>query len=126
MNGPRRQAGLSLLAAVFLLTGLAVFGAVLTRLAAQGQDALLDEWDAARALYAAESGVQWAARDLLTGGSGSVSDAPLDGGDAWFSTSVAQVTVGGRSLYTITATGSAGGSAAAPRAQRRVVVEFMP
>lgn len=122
----RRQRGASLVMAIFLITALAALGGLLTQLLVLGSEETLNEWYSAQALYAAESGVEWAARDIRAGGSGNTSDAVVLADRAWMSTGVAPVNIGGRTLYTITSTGSAGGTVAAPRAQRRIVVQFMP
>ncbi len=121
-----RQRGASLVMAIFLITALAALGGLLTQLLVLGSEETINEWYSAQALYAAESGVEWAARDIRAGGSGSISNGVVLTDRAWMTTSVSAVSIGGRMLYTITSTGSAGGVVSAPRAQRRIVVQFMP
>jgi len=123
---PDRQRGASLVMAIFLITALAALGGLLTQLLVLGSEETINEWYSAQALYAAESGVEWAARDIRAGGSGSISNGVVLTDRAWMTSSVSAVSVGGRTLYTITSIGSAGGLVTAPRAQRRIVVQFMP
>lgn len=120
------QRGASLVMAIFLITALAALGGLLTQLLVLGSEETINEWYSAQALYAAESGVEWAARDIRAGGSGSISNGVVLTDRAWMTSSVSAVSVGGRTLYTITSIGSAGGLVTAPRAQRRIVVQFMP
>lgn len=123
----RYQRGVSLITAVFIITALAVLGALTSRYLILGSEETTNEWLAAQALYAAESGVHWSAYDLLHGSSGGVaSNATVVAGRAWFSTQVSAVTIGPRTLYTITSIGTAGGSAGSPRTERRITVQFMP
>jgi hypothetical protein len=127
IKGRRGQRGASLVAAIFIITGLAALGAVLTQLMVLGSEETINEWYSAQALYAAESGVDWAVWDLtVNGGTGGSVDSPVVSNQAWMSTTVATVSINGRNLYTITSTGKAGGTAASPRAQRQLVVQFMP
>ncbi len=121
-----RQRGASLVMAIFLITALAALGGLLTQLLVLGSEETINEWYSAQALYAAESGVEWAARDIRDGGSGSISNGVVLTSQAWMTTTVSPMTIGGRTLYTITCTGTAGGSVSAPRSQRRIVVQFMP
>lgn len=121
-----RQRGASLVMAIFLITALAALGGLLTQLLVLGSEETINEWYSAQALYAAESGVEWAARDISAGGSGGISNGVVLTDQAWMTTTVSPVSIGGRTLYTITSTGSAGGLVSAPRTQRRIVVQFMP
>ncbi len=121
-----RQRGASLVMAIFLITALAALGGLLTQRLVLGSEKSIDAWYSAQALYAAESGVAWAARDISAGGPGSISNGVVLADRAWMSTTVSPVSIGGRTLYTITSIGSAGGLMSAPRAQRRIVVQFMP
>lgn len=107
---------------------MAVIGALATRFVTLGSRETVSEWLSAQALYAAESGVEWAARDLAAGGAGVSAGANVDGNSS-FTTVVATTTIdlgGGdvRRLYTITSTGSAGSGVSA--VQRELVVQFMP
>jgi Tfp pilus assembly protein PilX len=127
MKQIKRQSGVSLITAIFLITALAVLAAMATRFLILGSEETINEWYSGQALAAAESGVDWAAHDILyAGGSGSTVDAPVTAGSSWFTTSVTSVTIGPKTQYTITSTGQAGGSAANPRVQRQIVVIFMP
>jgi len=120
------QRGASLVMAIFLITALAALGGLLTQLLVLGSEETINEWYSAQALYAAESGVEWAAQDISAGGAGSISNGVVLTDQAWMTTTVSPVSIGGRTLYTITSTGSAGGLVSAPRTQRRIVVQFMP
>lgn len=123
---PRRQRGATLIAAIFLITALAVLGAAMTRMMVVASTDTIDEWRSAQAFYAAESGVDWALWDLLrNGGSGTSADESVTEG-SWTDTAVTATDVGGKTLYTITSTGKAGGTAADPIAERRLNVTFMP
>lgn len=122
----RAQRGASLFAAIFVITALAALGGLMTQLLVTGSEETINEWYSAQALYAAESGADWAVWDLtVNGGSGITTDSTVVASQSWMTTSVAAVTIGTRTLYTITSTGEAGGSAASPRAQRQIVVQFM-
>lgn len=86
-----------------------------------------DEWLSAQALYAAESGVQYAAYQLnhtspaacsLTVTNSSV------GSNSWFSISTRQVPLGTFYVCEIEATGKAGNSAATAAVQRQIVVKY--
>jgi hypothetical protein len=61
MKISKRHSGASLLTAVFLITALALLGALMTRLMVLSSTETIQEWYAAQSLYAAESGVDWAA-----------------------------------------------------------------
>lgn len=120
------QRGASLFAVIFVITALATLGALMTQLLVTESEETINEWYSAQALYAAESGVDWAVWDLtINGGSGATTDTSVVVNQSWMTTSVASVTIGTRTLYTITSTGEAGGAAANPRAQRQIVVQFM-
>lgn len=126
MKNLRQQAGVSIITAVFLITVLAVLGALATRFIIHGSEETINEWYSAQALAASESGVDWAVYDIsYSGGTGATINAPVITGTSWFTTTVTSVTIAPRTLYTITSTGSAGGTAANPRAQRQIVVQFM-
>ena len=118
----KRQSGAALIAAIFVITGLAALGGLMTQFLILGTEETIDEWYSAQALYAAESGVEWSVyRNGTAGTDQSVATS------AWFDVSVATTNFGGgKTLYTITSTGKAGGTAASPRAQRQIVVQYMP
>jgi hypothetical protein len=121
--GGRRQGGAALIAAIFVITALAALGAVMTQLLVLGTEQTLDEWYSSQALYAAESGVEWS---IYNGGAAAVGQSVV-AGSAWFDVAVTTTNFGsGRTLYTITSTGRAGGTLANPRTQRQIVVEYMP
>jgi Tfp pilus assembly protein PilX len=127
MKELKRQSGVSLVTAIFLITALAVLAAMATRFLILGSEETINELYSGQALAAAESGVDWAVHDILyAGGSGATVDAPVTTGSSWFTTSVSSLTIGPKTQYTITSTGEAGGSAANPRVQRQIVVVFMP
>lgn len=120
------QRGASLFAVIFVITALAAVGALMTQLLVTQSEESINEWYSAQALYAAESGVDWAVWDLtVNGGTGIATDSTVVANQAWMTTGVAALTIGTRTLYTITSTGEAGGSAASPRAQRQLVVQYM-
>ena len=120
-----RQSGVSLITAVFLITGLAVLAALMTRLTVLQSAETISEWYSAQALYAAESGLDWAAQDILSGNTGVTVNTPVTT-NSWVSTTINSVASGSRTLYTITSNGKAGGTATSPRVQRQLVVKFMP
>lgn len=119
-----RQRGAALIAAIFVITALAALGGLMTQLLVLGSEETIDEWYSAQALYAAESGVQWSAykNGVGTGGGNETVTST-----SWFEVSVTTTPLGGgKTLYTITSTGKAGDTAATPRTQRRIVVQYMP
>jgi Tfp pilus assembly protein PilX len=56
-----QQRGASLIMALFLVVGLALLGAVMSRMVVIDSVQSVDEWFAAQALYAAESAIDWGA-----------------------------------------------------------------
>lgn len=123
------QRGASLITAVFLITAMAVIGAVMVRLSVNTHVTTTEEWLSAQALYAAESGIDWAAYKIGDGtiGCAGSDSGDVDVGDAWFHvTTGACVAVGGREVYAITSVGYAGGAPGNAAVQRRIVVQFMP
>lgn len=129
----KNQRGASLIAAIFVITALAALGGLMTQLLVLESEQTVNEWYSAQALYAAESGVDWAAYQIESGTYGTA--CPYSSGtqdvitnQAWFSVQVTgcNVDVGGRRLYRIQSTGTAGGTSGSPRAQRRVTVQYMP
>ena len=125
MRNLKKQSGLSLITAVFLITGLALLAALMTRLMVMQSEETLNEWYSAQALYAAETGIDWAANDLSNGGGGITVNTAINP-ESRVTTAISSVTSGSRTLYTITSTGAAGGTVANPRVQRQIVVQFMP
>jgi hypothetical protein len=100
----------------------------MTQLLVVGSEETIDEWYSAQALYAAESGVDWAIWDLtVNGGTGASTNSTVVNNQAWMTTTVSTLTINGtNNLYTITSTGTAGGTSASPRTQRQIVVQYMP
>jgi type II secretory pathway component PulK len=128
MKLPQQQRGVSILTAVFLITGLAVLGAMMTRMMVMSSTETISEWRSAQALYAAESGVDWAARYITDnnacGAPYTTSDREVVSGQAWFDLSISCNQVDALNLYTISSTGKAGNSSAAPATQRELQVLF--
>lgn len=119
-----RQKGAALIAAIFVITALAALGGLMTQLLVLGSEETIDEWYSAQALYAAESGAQWSA---YKNGAGTGGGNETVTSTAWFEVSVVTTNFGGgKTLHTITSTGKAGGTAGNPRAQRQIVVKYMP
>jgi hypothetical protein len=132
-RGPQRQRGASLIAAIFVITALAALGGLMTQLLVLESEQSINEWYSAQALYAAESGVDWAAYQIESGAYGT--GCPYSSGtqdvvsnQAWFSVQVTacNVDIGGQRLYRIESSGTAGGTSGSPRAQRRITVQYMP
>jgi len=123
-----RQQGAALIAAIFVITALAALGAVMTQMLVLGSEETIDEWYSSQALYAAESGVDWAIWDLtVNGGTGVSTNNTLSSGQVWITTTVNTLTINGiNNVYTITSTGTAGGTSGNPRTQRQIVVQYMP
>jgi len=118
-----RQRGAALISAIFVITALAALGGLMTQLLVLGSEETIDEWYSAQALYAAESGVEWS----VYNSGASNTDQVVVAGRAWFDVNVTTTNYGGgKTLYTITSTGKAGGTAASPRTQRQIVVQYMP
>jgi hypothetical protein len=117
----RKQSGVSLIAAIFLLTGLAMLGALLSRLLITGVGEGMQEWYSSQALYAAESGISWR---LYSGADPFVPQTVLPG-QAWFTVTTVPTIVGGQTMLQITSTGSAGTGAGNILASRQIVVRVM-
>ena len=121
------QCGVSLITAIFLLVGLSALGAAMTRMLVTESLQTTDEWLSARALYAAESGVQYAAYQLnrTSPATCNLTATDLQAGDgSWFSISTQSQTLGAVTVCEISATGKAGSSAVNPAVQRRIVVTY--
>ncbi len=125
---PARQRGAALVAAIFVITALAALGALMTQMLVSGSEETIDEWYSSQALYAAESGVDWAIWDVtVNGGAGVSTNNTMLSGQAWVTTTVSTLTINGiNNVYTITSTGTAGGTSGNPRTQRQIVVHYMP
>ncbi|HFE37225.1 MAG TPA: hypothetical protein ENK06_02240 [Gammaproteobacteria bacterium] len=127
MTSLLKQRGAALIAAIFVITALAGLGAVMTQRLILSTNETINEWYSSQSLAAAESGVQWAVWSLTNGGNGVTSNAVVVANQAWMSTSVQTETINGTlKIYTITSIGKAGGTAANPRTQRKIAVQFMP
>ncbi len=122
-----RQRGVSLITAIFLLVAMSALGAIMTQMLVTQSLQTTDEWFSAQALYAAESGLQYAAYQLnrtdppacnLTATDNSVN------AQSWFSIATQPKTLGSIAVCEIIATGKAGGSAMAPAVQRQIVVTY--
>ena len=124
----RRQHGAALIATIFVITALAALGGLLTQMLMLGSEETIDEWYSSQALYAAESGVDWAIWDLtVNGGTGTSTNSTVLSGQVWMTTTVNTLTINGiNNVYTITSTGTAGGTSGNPRTQRQIVVQYMP
>lgn len=118
-----RQRGASMIAAIFVITALAGLGAVMTQLLVSGSEETINEWYSAQALYAAESGVEYA---VYTGGG--TANLVVVANRAWVDVNMATIAYGGgKTLYTLTSVGRAGGTVAGTsRAYRQLNVQYMP
>lgn len=127
---PRPQTGASILTAIFLITALAVLGALMTKLTIMSSKETINEFYSAQALYAAESGNDWAAyhilnNDTCTLGYPYTADVPISTDSSV--TVVINCFQPGKNgqtinLYYITTTGKAGSGSA----QRELRVQFIP
>ncbi len=122
-----RQQGVSIIIAIFLLVGLSALGAAMTQMIVTQSLQTTDEWLSSQALYAAESGVQYAAYQLNHTSpavcSLSVTDNSV-GTNSWFSIRTQADLLGSINVCKITATGKAGNSAASHAVQRQIVVTY--
>jgi len=132
---PGKQRGASLITAVFLITGLAVLGAMMTRMMTLSSTETIGEWNSAQALYAAESGVDWAARYIVDNDTCPVSypytatppaSKVVVPGRAWFDLTISCTQKDSFNLYSISSVGKAGGTSASPSTQRTLEVLFSP
>jgi hypothetical protein len=136
-----QQRGVSIIGAIFLITGLSLLGALLSRMMVVNVEETMSEWYASQAFYAAESGLDYAAYNVITAtpactGAGTINTDYYTGtvnpglGSgllyAGFSVDYECESINGDPLYKFTITGSAGESAAVIKAQRQLEVHFMP
>lgn len=127
---PFYQKGASLIAAVFLITGLAVLGALMTKLTQSNSTKTIKEWHAQQALYAAESAVSYAAYDIFNNDNctarNNISVTIDTNVSAEYSATCVQPGQSGITVnyYEIDATGTA--STGDYQAQRRIVVHLIP
>ena len=140
-RSPSSQRGASLITAIFLITALAILGALMTRLTILGQNEVIDEWYSSQALHAAESGADWGghyiqntlfpacpAVDTYYHPSGAGVTTPQDvvAGSAWFTMQIRCKSLDSLYIYKLTSVGSAGGSSASPRTLRTLTLQFVP
>ena len=126
-RGSRCQRGAALITAVFVITALALIGALTVKLTVSNTETTSREWLSAQALYAAETGIDWAAYDIANG---DISDAcetatcDVVTGLSRFQVTITATNHGSKTVYNITSVGSAGSGDF--RTQRRLSVVFMP
>ena len=122
-----RQRGAALIAAIFVIVALAGLGGVMTQRLVLSTTETINEWYSGQSLAAAETGVQWAVWSLVNGGDGTINNGVVITNQSWMSTSVETETINGTfNIYTITSVGKAGGTAANPRTQRQISIQFTP
>lgn len=131
MRRPLVQQGVSLIAAVFAVMGLSLLGLIAVQLMVTTSQNQIASWNAEQALYAAESGVDWAAHQINQSGSCDLTtnDRPLQTGagiEAWFDVSSESVTIDGGNVCSVTVTGKAGGTSSSPEAQRELEILYAP
>lgn len=132
------QHGVSLIAAIFMLVGLSMMGALMTVLITAESESTVNEYFSIQALYAAESGIQASAylinQSAIAGGGTGNCDAADTGPiqldpaiEAWYSVESeldnASYAV---SVCQITVTGMAGNSSGSPLSQREINVTYSP
>lgn len=61
LSSSKQQSGAALIAAIFLITGLAVLGSLSTKITVMSANTTVNDLFSSRALFAAESGTDWAA-----------------------------------------------------------------
>ncbi|QEP42881.1 hypothetical protein D5085_06940 [Ectothiorhodospiraceae bacterium BW-2] len=135
----KQQQGASLISAIFLITVMAFLGILMTQMTIHGNVVTINELQSARALLAAESGIDWALYDITqNSGDGTTGSAvALDSGNAtiWFKTEVTQYVIDAGNdicnsascdFYVIKSTGMAGGTTGNPEVQRMLTIQFMP
>ena len=123
-----RQRGVSIIAAVFIITGLLALGLLIARLMMMSSTTTLNEWYSAQAYYAAESGIDCAAYNAVYGtdicGGGSNACDASNCPDAQFLYATTVLNFGTVSHYQINSTGSANGLYGP--VQRQIITEFFP
>jgi len=135
-KSPHSQSGISLIAAIFLLVGLAMLGALMTLLITSESESTVNEMLSVQALYAAESGIQVSGfkinQSAVTNGgvadcTQATTSAPVQlesGIDAWYSIQSTLQAFGSVNTCEIVATGMAGGSSGNPTTQREITVYY--
>lgn len=136
-GGWSKQRGVSLITAIFLITGLALLAALMTKLVVVGSEESIREWHSTQALFAAETGVEWAAFQIVQGhtpgggcnpaltGSG-VTPLEMVANRAWFQVAISCFQAETVSVYQITSNGLAGESSSSANARRQLTVQFNP
>jgi len=140
----KNQRGAALITAVFLITGLAVLGSLMTKVTIMSSDLTIREWYSSQALFAAESGIDWGGWYIEQNLQPTAPPCPVTYTSAiqevmtnksWFSVSITcnsrptpATSTSDLYLYEITSTGSAGGATdgSSPKAQRQIKVQYIP
>ncbi|NOR51481.1 MAG: hypothetical protein GQ470_02575 [Gammaproteobacteria bacterium] len=130
LSPPHSSRGAALITAVFLITALASLGVAMTRFTIIGSEESINEWYSAQALYTAESGVFWSAYQITNSVSGDSADTALLI-NSWFTTTTTLLTFprnggGTVDIWTIYSLGKTGNTAASPRVQRQITVQYIP
>jgi hypothetical protein len=106
---------------------MSTLGLMMTQMLVTQSLQTTDEWLSAQALYAAESGVQYAAYQLNRSTPAACTLTLTDlavTGQSWFSIETRSKLLGSTTVCEITASGKAGGTAATPMVQRQIVVTY--
>ena len=123
-----RQKGVSVITAIFIVTGLLVLGLLIARLMMMSSTTTLNEWYSAQSLYAAEAGVDCAAYNAAFStticGNGTNACAAGECPDAQFVFNTSTLDFSGTRRYLITSTGSTNGLHGP--VQRQITAEFFP
>jgi Tfp pilus assembly protein PilX len=124
----KKQKGVSIITAIFIVTGLLVLGLLIVRLMMMSSTTTINEWYSAQSLYAAEAGVDCAAYNAVYGanlcGNGANACTATECPDAQFSFTVNTLDFSGAQRYLITSTGSTNGLYGP--VQRQISAEFFP
>ena len=123
-----RQKGVSIITAIFIVTGLLVLGLLIARLMMMSSTTTINEWYSAQSLYSAEAGVDCAAYNATYGadicGNGTNACDAADCPDAQFVFTTDVLDFSGARRYMITSTGST--SALHGTVQRQISAEYFP
>jgi Tfp pilus assembly protein PilX len=127
-QSPFRQKGVSIITAIFIITGLLVLGLLITRLMMMSSTTTLNEWYSAQSLYAAEAGVDCAAYNatysVTSCGNATNACTAADCPDAQFAFTVNTLDFSGTRRYLISSTGSTNGLHGP--VQRQISAEYFP
>ena len=128
MHGLKRQKGVSIITAIFIITGLLVLGLLIARLMMMSSTTTINEWYSAQSLYAAEAGVDCAAYNAMYSaticGNGTNACASGECPDAQFVFVTNTLDFSGTRRYLITSSGSTNGLHGP--VQRQITAEFFP